>query len=63
MASIPPPVLRVATVALCGVAAYLGVVLALGTGDTVGNVSEGDRYGMAAFIVLLTGAVSPERRP
>lgn len=51
------PVFRVATVALCGFAAYLGIVLVWGTGETVGNVLEGDRYGMAAFLVLLTGAL------
>ncbi len=57
MSSIRSAVLGVATVALASVAAYLGVILVLGTGDAVGNVLEGDRYGMAAFIVLVTGAV------
>ncbi len=57
MASIRSAVLVVATVALASVAAYLGVILVLGTGDAVGNVLQGDGYGMAAFIVLVTGAV------
>ncbi len=57
MSSIRSAVLGVATVAVASVAAYLGVILMLATSDAVGNVLEGDRYGMAAFIVLVTGAV------
>ncbi len=38
-------------------AAYLAGILVLATGDAVGNVLEGDRYAMAAFLVGIGGAV------
>ncbi len=50
-------VVGIATVALAIAAAYLGVILVLGTGQAVGNVLEGDRYGLAAFIVVVASAV------
>jgi len=50
-------VIRAATVALGGMAGYLAVILVLATGDAVGNVLEGDRYAVAAFLVLIAVAV------
>ena len=47
----------VATVALANAAAYLAGILALATGDAVGNVLEGDRYATAAFLVAIAGVV------
>lgn len=45
---------HVTTVALGCVAAYVAVLLVLATPfDAVGNVLAGDRYGTAAFLLLI----------
>ena len=48
---------RVTTVALAAAAAYLAVILLLATGEAVGYVLQDDRYAMAAFLLLVGGAV------
>ena len=41
------------TVVLVCIAAYVAVLLVLATVEAVGNVLEGDRYGTAAFLLLI----------
>ncbi len=57
MPSVRTAVARVTTVALATAAAYLAVILLLATGEAVGYVLQDDRYGTAAFLLLVGGAV------
>jgi hypothetical protein len=57
METVREAAMRVDTVGLATVAGYLSVVLVLATSDAIGNVLEGDRFGMAAFLALIAVAV------
>ena len=57
MPSVRTAVAGVTTVALAAAAAYLAVILLFATGEAVEYVLDDDRYGTAAFLLLVGGAV------